>query len=164
MHDADVVKIAICMVYYHMGGLATTNIERLCSGATLPVVDSKCICSDCGKKINWFFQLPILSYVLCKGKCRSCSCKLPIRSLILEIIVFASMTLISIICDFSHKGILMSFFCYEFIKIFWVVLYGRRNNNFLKEYIISVLFVGFFLLLTEFMALILMSIVTIDLT
>lgn len=155
MNDRFIIKAAICLVYYNIGGLATTNIERLCSGNTLPVADSKCTCPNCGEKINWFFQLPIISYILCKGRCRCCSCKIPVQSLLLEIIVFISMSLVSALCDFSPRGILLSFGGYEFIKICWIFLNGKRENDFAKEYLISLVLMTFFWLMTEFMSLML---------
>lgn len=155
MNDRFIIKAAICLVYYNIGGLATTNIERLCSGNTLPVADSKCTCPNCGEKINWFFQLPIISYILCKGRCRCCSCKIPVQSLLLEIIVFISMSLVSALCDFSPRGILLSFGGYEFIKICWIFLNGKREKDFAKEYLISLVLMTFFWLMTEFMSLML---------
>ena len=59
-----IVAAAMLFVYYHIGGLATTNMLRLTSGNSLPINSSKCVCDNCGTKITPFFQsrsFPILS-------------------------------------------------------------------------------------------------------
>lgn len=155
MDKTDIIRFAICLTYFHIGGLATTNIERLCKGSNQSVTDSGCFCPVCKKKINWFLQLPIISYVICRGKCIGCSSKIPLKSLLLEIAVFTIMTVISAVSDFSPKGVLMSFGSYELIKLIYIIINGKRKNSFVKEYVISVLLIVFFLMMTEFMALLL---------
>lgn len=152
MGKSDIIRIAICLTYYHICGLATTNIERLCKGSNLSVTYSKCFCPVCNKRINWFLQLPIISYIICRGRCRNCASKIPTKSLMLEIIVFTVMTVISAAFDFSPKGVLLSFGCYELIKLIYIKLNGKRDKSFIKEYFISMLFIVFFLTVTEFMA------------
>ncbi len=41
-------------------------------------------CPNCGGKIRWFDNIPILSYILLKGKCRYCGWKIPVRYFIVE--------------------------------------------------------------------------------
>ncbi len=158
MDKTNLIRVAICLTYYHIGGLATTNIERLLKGSNMSVTNSKCFCPVCKKKINWFFQLPIISYIICRGKCLECSSKIPVKSLVLEITVFAVMTVTSILFDFSPVGVLISFTAYEMIKIIYIVINGKRENGFAKEYVISVLLMFIFFIMTEFMALLLYSI------
>lgn len=78
--------------------------------------------------------------------------------MILEISVFSVMTVISTISDFSPLGVLLSFVAYELIKIICITINGKRESNFAGEYIISVLLMIVFLIMTEFMALLLYSI------
>ena len=80
------------------------------------------------------------------------------KSLVLEITVFAVMTVTSILFDFSPVGVLISFTAYEIIKIICIVINGKRENGFAKEYVISVLLMFIFFIMTEFMALLLYSI------
>ena len=58
-----IIITAFFLAYFMVSGLATTNILRLTSGNTLPVLSSKCVCDSCGKKITPFFQLPIISFI-----------------------------------------------------------------------------------------------------
>jgi len=155
MDKTDIIKIAICLAYYHIGGLATTNIERLCKGCEMSVLDSKCYCPNCKKKINWFLQLPIISYIICKGRCTGCSSKIPVNSLFLEITVFTVMTVISALNNFSPLGVLLSFVGYELIRVIYIAINGKREKKFIKEYITAVLLISVFFLMIEFMALLL---------
>ncbi len=155
MDKTDLIRIAVCLTYYHIGGLATTNIERLFKGCDMSVMNSKCFCPVCKKRISWFLQLPIISYIVCRGKCSECSSKIPVKSLALEIIVFTVMSVISIMFDFSPVGVLFSFISYELIKLICIIINGRREDDFAKEYAISVLIIVVFFIMTEFMALLL---------
>ena len=38
----------------------------------LPLVTSDCICPACGHRLTLFHQIPIISFILLKGKCRFC--------------------------------------------------------------------------------------------
>lgn len=43
-------------------------------------------CDVCNHKLKWYENIPIISYLLQKGKCRSCKAIIPISSLLIEII------------------------------------------------------------------------------
>ncbi len=136
-HDI-VIIIALFLIYYNIGGLATTNILRLTKGNSLSIHSSKCICDNCGSKIPPLLQLPIISFLVCKGKCRSCRCSIPIYPLLLEIIIFLGMSFISLVFSFSMSGILLSFLYYELIRIVLVLIRGKREVDFKKQYLIAV--------------------------
>ncbi|MBQ8210277.1 MAG: prepilin peptidase [Clostridia bacterium] len=148
-----IIYIAICAVYYNIGGLATTNILRLTAGNTLSVNNSRCVCDNCGAKISPFLQLPIISYIVCKGKCRNCKAKIPIYSLFLEITVFLGMSLISFVFDFSMFGVALSFIYYEAVRIVVVCVRRKRTIDFVKQYLIAVASMILFFAITESMAL-----------
>lgn len=43
-------------------------------------------CDKCNHKLKWYENIPIISYILLKGKCSSCHSKIPISYLIVEIV------------------------------------------------------------------------------
>ena len=43
-------------------------------------------CDKCNHKLKWYENIPIISYILLKGKCSSCHGKIPISYLIVEIV------------------------------------------------------------------------------
>lgn len=151
--EHTIIIISFFLIYFHISGLATTNILRLTSGNTLTIMSSKCKCDNCGKKISAFYQLPIVSYIICKGECKNCGTKIPVYPLIMEIAVFIGMFLITVLFEFSVKGVVFSFLYYEVVRITTIQLRGRRNSQFVKQYIIAVLLMLPFCLLACFVAL-----------
>jgi len=136
-----------------IGGLATTNMLRLLNGNTLGIFSAKCYCQNCGMKIVFFNQLPIVSYIASRGKCRQCKTPIPVSALILEIVIFAGMSAITSIFHFSYLGVVLSFCFYEIVKIVLIIINGRRENEAFKQYIFSVIAMIPFFMLLEFMAL-----------
>ena len=152
--DQLIIIVAFFFVYFHISGLATTNILRLTRGNTLPVLASKCVCGNCGASIKPFYQLPIISYLLCKGKCRSCKAKIPVGALLLEVVILTGMFVLSGSFNFSFFGVTLSFVYYEVVRILSIVKNGRRDNNFAKQYVIAVVAMVPFYLITLFVSLI----------
>lgn len=150
-----IIKFAICFSFFIIGGLATTNILRLLKGSTAHVYSSKCVCSNCGMKIGFLNQTPILSYIVSKGKCKKCKMPIPVDALLLEIVVFIGMLLISLFGKFSPLSVFCSFLYYEFIRIVCVVKKGKREKSFCSQYILSVLAMIPYIVLIEFMSLLL---------
>ena len=146
------IKFCICFSYFIIGGLATTNILRLLKGSSLPVLSSKCNCATCGMRINAFYQLPIISYIACKGHCKKCGVKLPFDALFLEILIFVGMSLVSIIGKFSMLSVLGSFLYYEIIRLIFIFKYGPREKDFFKQYFFALIGLSSFFVLVEFMA------------
>ena len=145
---------AIILSLFFISGLATTNILRLTKGNTLPINSKKCNCSICGGKITPLMQTPIISYILYKGKCKYCNTSIPLNGLVLEIITCVGMTLIAALFRFSPLGILWGFLYYELLRIMFILVLGKRETEFAKQYVIAVLSMLPFLCIVEFEALI----------
>ena len=138
MTNQSVIAIALILIYYNVGGLATTNILRLTKGNTLPILSPECRCDSCGSKIPPLLQLPIVSFFWCRGSCRSCGCKIPTYPLLLELFVFAGMSLLSLLFRFSATGVIFSFLFYELTRILMLLIKGKRSSHFAKQYLIAV--------------------------
>lgn len=52
----------------------------------LPTGISFSICDRCGSRIRWFDNVPILSYIILRGRCRYCRSRIPVRYLLIELI------------------------------------------------------------------------------
>ena len=152
MNDYSIILIALFFIYFHIGGLSTTNILRLTKGNTLPILSSKCVCDGCGATIPPLLQLPIVSYIVCRGKCKQCGGKIPLYPLFLEIAILVGMFTISCLFNVSVTGVLLSYAYYEIVRIIAILLLGKREKAFAKNYGIAVLSMIPFLLLTIFVA------------
>ncbi len=53
------------------------------------VVKPRSKCPQCGKMIAWYDNIPVLSWVVLRGKCRGCSLPIPIRYPLVELAVGA---------------------------------------------------------------------------
>ena len=151
MAEKSFVSFCLFFYYYHISGLATTNILRLTAGATLPVLSLQCRCDNCGMQISPLMQLPIISYLACQGHCRSCGMKLPLDQLLLELSIFLGMSLSTVLFGFTFNAVTMSFLYYELIRILMITVKGKRETHFAKQYLIAVLSMIPFYLLTQFL-------------
>jgi len=68
-------------------------------------------CPSCGKGIAWFDNIPVLSFLILKGKCRACKEKISPRYLFIEILSGVACVLL-----FLRFGLTPEFF------IFWYLL------------------------------------------
>lgn len=153
MTDHIVVIISLFFVYFHISGLATTNILRLTLGCSTPIMESKCYCDSCHATIPPLLQLPIISYIACKGKCRNCGSRIPVFPLFLELTVLSGMFVITVLLRCTFTAVSLSFLFYELVRIVTVVLLGKRSEQFAKQYLIALLSMLPFYILTLFVAL-----------
>lgn len=137
--DRILIKIAVCLSVFMVSGLATTNILRLTRGYTLHVYSSKCSCPNCGMKIGPLNQMPMISYVANRGRCRKCKSPIPKDALFLEIAVFVGMNAIIMLTGYSYLGVALSFLYYEAVRVVCLVRFGRRERNFASQYVLAVL-------------------------
>lgn len=72
----------------------------------------------------------------------------------LEIFIFVGMSVVAALFGFSVLGVLMSFVFYEIVRAAFVIRYGKRENNFKKEYITAMLMNITPFILVEFLAVI----------
>ena len=139
MENLIIIHTALLIIYFHIGGLATTNILRLTRGSTLPVLVSKCVCDTCGKAIPTLLQLPVISYLVCRGKCRCCGAIIPAYPLFIEIAVMLGRYIFSALFSLSPLGITLSFLYYELVRFITIKLRGKREISFAKNYAVAVL-------------------------
>lgn len=129
--------IFICISYFSIGWISTTDILRLCRGAAVPVLEFRCYCDSCGAVIPMKEQIPYYSYLRGKGRCRYCGAKIPVSTLLLEFVVFLPMILISALFSFGPPGVLLSFLYYELLKWGFLLVKGRREDRFIRQYLAS---------------------------
>ena len=59
------------------GSFLNVCIFRLCSEQKESVVTPGSHCRKCGRPLHWYDNIPVLSYVLLRGRCRSCGTRIP---------------------------------------------------------------------------------------
>ncbi len=153
MTNQVIIIAALFLIYFHISGLATTNILRLTAGNTTPVLASRCYCDNCGATIPPHLQLPIVSYIICKGKCRNCGTRIPIFPLLLELTVLCGMFAITVALQCTYLAVTASFLFYELVRIVTILVCKKRSSRFVREYAIALAAMIPFYLATMFVAL-----------
>ncbi|MCM8760411.1 MAG: prepilin peptidase [Candidatus Omnitrophica bacterium] len=78
------IGIFIFVLGLVFGSFANVVIYRLPKGKS--IVGPRSQCPSCGKDILWYDNIPLLSFVLLKGRCRFCKAKISYRYFVVELI------------------------------------------------------------------------------
>src|SRR5262245_1722602 len=65
-----------------VGSFLNVCIYRLPRGVS--VVSPPSACPGCGRRLAWFDNVPILSFILLRGRCRGCRAPISVRYLVVE--------------------------------------------------------------------------------
>ncbi len=68
---------AVMGSFYHVVATRLSNNESIISPPSH--------CPKCGSRLKWYENIPIISYMIQKGKCRNCHSKIPISYWIVEV-------------------------------------------------------------------------------
>lgn len=74
----------ICIIGLCFGSFFNVVILRSLSNESIVFPPSKC--PKCGNKLKWWHNIPVLSYILLRGKCGFCKDKISIQYPIVEIV------------------------------------------------------------------------------
>ena len=103
-----------------LGSFSNVCIYRLPKNKQ--IVSGRSFCPRCKKKLNWFDNLPLISYLFLSGKCRKCKKIIPLRYLVVEIITGITFLLIHINFNNFLTIISLSILSLLFIIIFFIDL------------------------------------------
>ena len=88
MVDLNLVQewfpIYLFLIGLLFGSFANVVIFRLPQGRS--VVTPRSACGSCGTPVAWFDNIPVLSWLVLRGKCRKCSAKISFRYPLVEIL------------------------------------------------------------------------------
>ena len=76
--------IAFAWLGLAVGSFLNVCIHRLPRGAS--IVNPPSACPSCGYRLRWFDNIPIISYVWLRGRCRRCRAPISIRYPIVEVV------------------------------------------------------------------------------
>ncbi len=74
-------------------------------------------CPQCGNSIRWFDNIPLVSYLLLKGKCRYCKAKISFRYFLVEMV-----TAFLFLILFSKYHFTLYFFIYLFLSLDLIIV------------------------------------------
>ncbi len=102
------------------GSFANVCIYRL--PLEKSVVGGRSYCPKCKKKIAWYDNIPILSYLIIAGKCRKCKKIISSKYLIIEFVNAISFLIIFLSFGISITSILLMILALIFLIIFFIDL------------------------------------------
>ena len=97
------------------------------------IIAGRSFCPSCKNKIQWFDNIPILSFILLKGKCRNCKSIINLQYLIVELISSVSFVTIYYFFGLTFTTLLLLILSVFFIIIFFYrfkTFYNSRLFNF----------------------------------
>ncbi len=127
-----IVSIFIFLIGLSIGSFLNVVIYRLPNN--LSIVFPSSACPACGKKIKFYDNIPVLSYIILKGKCRNCKSKISVIYPAIEILT--GLLLYALFLKFFYK----SFFYYS-INAYDVNYFKGYIGFILNRWVISAFFV-----------------------
>jgi len=103
-----------------LGSFSNVCIYRLPKNKQ--IISGRSFCPRCKKKINWYDNLPIISFLFLNGKCRKCKKVIPLRYFIVEIITGIGFLLIYLNFNNYPTIIFLSVLFLLYLIIFFIDL------------------------------------------
>ena len=105
------------------------------------VVFSRSACRSCQSKISWFDNIPFVSFIILKGKCRNCNFKIPFQYFLVELIVSFGFLL-----SFYFFGFTIATLLFFILTIFFTIIFFIDLKHFIipNELTFPLMAIGFF--------------------
>ena len=107
-----------------LGSFANVCIHRLPKNKQ--VIIGRSFCPKCKKKINWYDNLPLVSFLILKMKCRNCNKKISSRYFIVELLT--GITFLIIFLSFNSLATLI-FLC--ILSLILIMIFFIDLENFI---------------------------------
>ncbi len=111
-----------------LGGLLIGSFLNVCIYRVprdLSIVHPRSFCPECGKPVAWYDNIPLLSYVLLRGRCRACGKAIGVRYPLVELITAALFAATIARFGWGLEGLKWCLFEAIMTVLFWVDLEER---------------------------------------
>ena len=121
------------------GSFANVCIYRLPKNKS--IVTGRSFCPKCKKKIIWYDNIPLLSFILLKSKCRFC--KKPINS---QYFIVELITAISFVSIYYFFGLTLAALLLSKLSVFFIIIFFIDLKHFIipNELTFPLMIIGFF--------------------
>ncbi len=108
--------IIYCVIFgTTVGSFLTAVVSRQITGGSI-LRPARSHCDQCSRQLAWFELIPIISFIVLRGRCRTCLHSIPYHVLLAE--VFAGCLMLNFKPDFHHICfIVIGFFTIIFITL-----------------------------------------------
>ena len=120
------------------GSFSNVCIYRLPNDQS--VVKGRSFCTSCKEQIKWYDNIPFLSFIFLKGKCRKCGNKISSQYFLVEFI-----SAISFIIVYHLYGISITTLLLIILSIFFIIIFFIDLKHFIipNELTFPLMFIGF---------------------
>ena len=102
------------------GSFSNVCIYRLPNNKAIS--KGRSFCSSCKEEIRWFDNIPLISFIILRGKCRSCNTKISFQYFLVELLAGLSFVFIYYLFGISITSALLAILSIFFIIIFFIDL------------------------------------------
>ena len=85
--------------------------------AHVSIVSPGSSCPECGSAIAWYDNIPVLSYLLLRGRCRSCHVHIPAKYPLVELTTAALVSACFLVFGLTADAAIAAFFCAVLVTI-----------------------------------------------
>jgi leader peptidase (prepilin peptidase)/N-methyltransferase len=103
-----------------LGSFANVCVYRL--PIQKSIVGGRSFCPKCKKKIVWYDNIPIISFLSLNRKCRKCKKIIPIQYFLVEILNIVLFSIIYFVFGISLTSLLLMILAFAFIIVFFIDL------------------------------------------
>ena len=103
-----------------LGSFANVCIYRL--PLQKSIVGGRSFCPKCKKKIAWYDNIPIISFLSLNRKCRNCKKIIPLKYFLVEILNIVLFSIIYFVFGISFTSLLLMILAFVFIIVFFIDL------------------------------------------
>ena len=120
------------------GSFSNVCIYRLPNDQS--VIKGRSFCPSCKNQIKWYDNIPFLSFIFLKGKCRNCSNKISSQYFLVEFI-----SAISFVIIYHLYGISITTLLLIILSIFFIIIFFIDLKHFIipNELTFPLMFIGF---------------------
>jgi len=108
---SSLILIWLAVVGACIGSFLNVVIYRLPAGKS--IVSPPSSCPRCGKRIRWFHNLPVLGWLMLRGRCYDCKAPIAARYPLVELLVGATFLVIGLAVFNQNEGPPQSLFEYQ---------------------------------------------------
>lgn len=125
--EVSFLEIIVFLIGASVGSFLNVIIDRLPAGRS--IIRPPSHCDACGRRLKPFELIPILSYLILRGRCRYCGAKIPLRVLLVEGATGTSFLLLYLKYGLTLSWGILSFYFSLFLTIAVIDLERRMIPN-----------------------------------
>jgi leader peptidase (prepilin peptidase)/N-methyltransferase len=131
--------IAVFILGSLWGSFSNVCIYRLPESEN--IVSSRSKCRKCSQKINWYDNIPFISYIILRGKCRNCNFKISFQYFLVELLVA-----IGFLISFYFFSFTITTLIFFVLTVFFVIIFFIDLKHFIipNELTFPLMAIGFF--------------------